>query len=87
VNEQVNKVATDFNVAFEFLDSVDELPADGPAFGTVYVVDGVIYKYGTYKEESQPSYTNWVKSSTDSEGHIYNNGIGYKENTRINSSD
>lgn len=85
VDEQVNKVATDFNIAFEFLDSEDELPADGPAFGTVYVVNGIIYKYGEYEVEVKPPYTNQLPISTDWDDNVYN-GVGYKDDTRSNSS-
>lgn len=33
-----------------------------------------------------PAYTNLIPLSTDNSGNLYNNGKGYKENTRLNSS-
>lgn len=32
------------------------------------------------------TYTNWAKKAIDTSGAIYNNGMGYKENVRVNSS-
>lgn len=32
------------------------------------------------------TYTNWAKKAIDTSGAIYNGGMGYKENVRVNSS-
>lgn len=54
-----------------------------------YVLEetGTIWKYGAIASDNAvTSYTNQIPLSTDKDGNPYNGGLGYKNNTRYNSS-
>ncbi len=69
-----------------FAESVDWLKENGDTTKVYILPDNFIYAY-FYKEGTGPAYKNWLPLSTESDrGTIYNNGAGYKDAIRLNSS-
>lgn len=53
-------------------------------------VEGNVQEVGTIEiikdDDDEPAYINWIPKSIDTDGSIYNDGLGYKNNYRISST-
>ena len=90
VDNEINEVKASMNQLQPlFMDSMEELEANGDTSKLYILPDNFIYAYkdvaDTPDVPSGPSYTNQLAIATDEDGSIYN-GVGYLNGYRLNSS-